>query len=580
MHENVKDILLPLRLLRKGGYRLFSYEERIKKNIDLNMFKDKEQLKAFINGITEDMKGDEILQAKTNTPEELDQIMAREKLAQNMRYSYNEEKLKEPKVDNKQNPYDSIALKSTGVKPKKASEISKKNYELQQKALREKEEKKIRGLIFPNIERLKHLEELTFEKQALIADFEKGFKAMLVYLNKKFPNQVQDIIDPHKLTVNLENISRTKPETNFFMSQLDKALYDLKKMCYEMKLNGLNRILLPITANIEFTTQVKIVYDLHCLIDKIMGDKLKLEQYSFIYHEIEFITKSNFHEELYFFKDKNFIEVGLSKFLFYQALCHSVEVLENIRKNNRLHNVKYDLTDNYFQTTKLNLDSIDEFNSLNFYNFNNYTPEVYNSYSTDLKNKIINDKEILIKEIADIGRFFIFENFIEPDQRDNWIELTNQLIEINKATREDIRDHLLRSSSNRIVEGMALGTESKHQSKNPSRSTSRRNTGMVAKITVTNTKKKKRDSKQSSKESSTNKLTKVAPTKKAEKKKKIERENSIRSGISGDSSKNLIILKDVNISKLKPPIVWNFPIDRIREIQNITRGRIKYEEKE
>ena len=92
-------------------------------------------------------------------------------------------------------------------------------------------------------------------------------------------------------------------------------------MCYEMKLNGLNRILLPITANIEFTTQVKIVYDLHVSMDRIMGDKLKLEQYSFIYNAIDFIAKSNFKDELFLFKDKNFMEIGISKYILYLALC-------------------------------------------------------------------------------------------------------------------------------------------------------------------------------------------------------------------------------------------------------------------
>ena len=124
---------------------------------------------------------------------------------------------------------------------------------------------------------------------------------MLVYLNNKFPLQIPEIIDPHKLTVNLDNIPKNRTETNFYLKQLEKAFYDLKKMCYEMKLNGINRILLPITANIEFTTQVKILYDLHVLIDRIMGDKLKLEQYSFIYNEIDFIAKSNFKDELFFF---------------------------------------------------------------------------------------------------------------------------------------------------------------------------------------------------------------------------------------------------------------------------------------
>ena len=67
---------------------------------------------------------------------------------------------------------------------------------------------------------------------------------------------------------------------------MQDSLYDLKKTCYEMKLNGLNRVLLPISANLDFTTKVKIVYDHHVNIDRIMGDKLKLEQYLFIYNII------------------------------------------------------------------------------------------------------------------------------------------------------------------------------------------------------------------------------------------------------------------------------------------------------
>ena len=149
----------------------------------------------------------------------------------------------------------------------------------------------MRLLIYPNLENLSLSEAIKFERDALVGDFEKGFKAMLVYLNNKFPSQIPEIIDPHKFTVNLENIPKNLNETNFYLKQIEKAFYDLKKMCYEMKLNGLTRILLPITANIEFTTQVKILYDLHVLIDKLMGDKLKLEQYSFIYNGIIFFQR-------------------------------------------------------------------------------------------------------------------------------------------------------------------------------------------------------------------------------------------------------------------------------------------------
>lgn len=114
-----------------------------------------------------------------------------------------------------------------------------------------------------------------------------------------------------------------------------------------MKLNGLNRVLLPISANIEFTTQVKIVYDQHVNIDKIMGDKLKLEQYLFIYNCIDFISKSNFHQELSNTSNKYLMETGISKFIFYEALCHSINVMLKMRDDNRKNEIKYDTIDNF-----------------------------------------------------------------------------------------------------------------------------------------------------------------------------------------------------------------------------------------
>ena len=576
MHENVKDILLPLRLLRKGGYRLFSYEERINKNIDLNMFKNKEQMAIFIKNIKEEFKADEILQAKNNTPEELKQIMQRETQANAMKYTYNEEKIKEQKKD--QNPYDSIALKSDDNNPKtakKANELAKKKFEQQQKAIQDKEDQAKRGLIFPNLEKLTQTEIIKVERDALVADFEKGLKAMVVYLNDKFPLQVPEIIDAHKLTVNLENIPKSKYENKFYLEKLEKVLYDLKKMCYEMKLNGLTRILLPISANIEFTTQVKLVYDLHVLIDRLMGDKLKLEQYSFIFKEIDFIAKSNFKEELFFFKDKNFMENGVSKYIFYQGLCNSVEVMEKMRKNNRKNGIKYDNIDNYFQTTKLSLDSVTEFNSFNLYNFDNYFPEETNSYTPELKKKIALDKITLKDELKRIGRFFILENFMDPDQKDNWIDLTTQLIEINSSVREDIKEYLLRSSSIRVKEHVLSDSKanSKVSSKQPSRSSSRRTTNKhptgyyqnMTKSAVNPQKNPKKN--QGTSQNNLSASTKINKTGKKDwrKKKEISMDN-----VLDDSSTNLIIAKEIKINRFKPPFIWHFPIEKIRELQKKT----------
>ena len=574
MHENVKDILLPLRLLRKGGYRLFAYEERINKNIDLNLFKNKEHMTIFVNGIKEEFKADEILQAKNNTPEELEQIMQRETQANNMKYVYNEEKMKEEKKE--QNPYDSIALKSENnpKTAKKANELAKKKFEQQQKAIQDKEDQEKRKLIFPNLSNLTQTEIIKFERDALVADFEKGFKAMVVYLNNKFPLQIPELIDAHKLTVNLENIPKSRYEANFYMAKLEKVLYDLKKMCYEMKLNGLTRILLPITANIEFTTQVKLVYDLHVSIDRLMGDKLKLEQYSFIFKEIDFISKSNFKDELFFFKDKNFMEIGVSKYIFYQALCNSVEVMEKMRKNNRINGIKYDNIDNYFQTTKLSLDSMTEYNSFNLYNFDNYIAEETKAYTPDLKKQIALDRITLNQELKQIGRFFMLENFMDPDQKDNWIDLTTQLIEINSSVREDIKEHLLRSSSIRVKEHVQNDSKatsrvsSRHASRRNSRSSSRKATNKhpagyyqnMSKSIIPQKNQKKNQGVANNLSMST-KFTKSGK-KDIRKKKEMSMDNVLE-----DSSTNLIIVKDLKISRFKPPFIWHFPIERIRELQ-------------
>ena len=468
---------------------------------------------------------------------------------------------------------------------KKANELAKKKFEMQQKAIRDKQEQAIKKLIFPNMDNLTQSEIIKFERDALVADFEKGFKAMLIYLNNKFPSQIPEIIDPHKLTVNLENIPKSRHECNFYLEKLEKALYDLKKMCYEMKLNGLNRILLPITANIEFTTQVKIVYDLHVSMDRIMGDKLKLEQYSFIYNAIDFIAKSNFKDELFLFKDKNFMEIGISKYIFYLALCKGVQVMEKMRTNNRLNGIKYDNIDNFFQTTKINLDPITEFNSFNLYNFDNFTAEETVAYSSELKKQIVLDRADLNAELKLIGRFFILENFIEPDQKDNWIELITQLIEINSSVREDIKEHILRSSSirthkehsdSKATSRVSSRHGSRRTSRVGSRSTSRKNSIKQNEAEKPNIIKNVINQQKYGKKHHNN-LSMNQKLGKSGKKSALKRRKESINDNSLEDSANIIIWKDIKISRFKPPFVWNFPIEKIRELQKKNHNEISSE---
>ena len=552
MHENIKFLLEPLRLLRKGGYRLFSYEQRLEKNIDLNLFKDKSRFNIFVNHITDEFKFDEIMTAKNNTPEELELIMNTETNQDNLKYVYNEAKvqIKEQKKD----PYAAIATKTNNPIQKLSKKEMKKKMELELQREKEKENKIIHKIVYPNITDLKQKESIKFEKDALIKDFENGFKAMLVYLNQRFLTQVPEVIDPHKITINLEEIPKISKNdsvaTNFYLKKLQESLYDLKKMCYEMKLNGINRILLPISSNIDFTTQVKIVYDNHVNIDRIMGDKLKLDQYLFIYNTIDYVVKSNYHSEIMMGKDKYLMETGMSKFIFYEGLYHSVDVLLKMRKDNKINQIKYDNIDNFFQLTKLSLDSITDFNSFNYYNFDNYIHDVTKSYSTEIKNEINKDKLVLAQEINKFGRFFILENFLDPNEKGNWMELVNQLIEVNSLVREDIRDFLLKDPST-LKKGKIINNESSSLNESNMQSISEHSKKNISPkkrhLTRKNSKNlSKKDLKMSAKSSSKNST------------------NNLKIHIDDDENNSI---KNVNMHRLKPPFVWNFPLWKIKSLK-------------
>ena len=547
MHENLKFLLGPLRLLRKGGYRLFSYEQKFENNIDINLFKDKQRFHFFVNNIPDQFKFDEILTAKNNTPEELDLVMSTETNQDKLKYAYNEQKMEIK--EQKKNPYASVATKTQkGEKLfKKSRKDLKKEFELQLQHEKDKENQVIHKIVYPNLPNLKQKETLIFEKDALVRDFENGFKAMLIYLNERFTSQVPEVIDPHKMLTNLEAIPKLSINNNFptsfYIKKLDQSLYEWKKMCYEMKLNAINRILLAISENGAFTTQVKIVYDNHVNIDRIMGDKLKLKQFLFIYDKIDYIIKSNFHSEFLSAKDKYLMEEGVSKFIFYEGLCHSVEVLEKMRKYNRVNQIKYDNIDNFFQLTQLSMDSITDFNSFNYYNFDGYEHDITKTYATEIKNEIKQNKLILLEEIKKFGIFFIFENFMAPEDKNNWIELVNQLIEINSAVREDVRDYLLKDPKTIKKENnITVESSNFNESTLPDIEQNKKHVSHKKHHILRNS--QRRDSK-------VNNLKKAS-----------SKSNNLNIQIE-DEEEN-INFKSVNIQKLKPPFVWNFPLWRVK----------------
>ena len=551
MHENLKLILLPLRLLRKSAYRLFSIEQQESGNIDLNLFKDKNYLKQLTDGIKEGLKWDEFILKRDVAMEDLDQFLNKNTNPNLFEYHFNNQIIEKEKLE--QDPYESLALKIN--EKDKANNNNDGNNNNKKKGLTPEEKLKIKqmkelhALIYPNIKDLTQKEPTKLIHEALQLDFEKGLFAMIEYLNRKLPSQIPVTINTHKLFVNLNKIPdcRNNQATLYYIKQMDKAIYDLKVKCYEMKLNGLSRILIPITENIEFTTLVKQVYDLHRIINNIMGDYLKYEQYTFFYEKLKYVNQSNLKDEFMTIKNKNFIENGIEKYLVFESMCKGAKSLNNIYDYCKRNKIQFKKED-YFQLSKLNFDTINEFNSEQYY--------YYEKDPNSISNKeIIENKKILDKELKKFGRIFFLENFFPEREKDNWFEAINILSTITELVHEDIRDNILYNTSTLAENDKKLlinfiGT-SKSNSKNSSRAVSRKGSRSNSRITSP---MRKPNSKNKLKENS------------KKKNKNIQRKNTEESYKTIESAEKNKVL-NAKLDQLRPPLVWNFPVKKIEEMK-------------
>ena len=270
LQENIKTILYPLRLLRKAGFRLFSLEKLEGNYQDLVMFQDKKQYKEFVTGIDTFMKKEAYKQKRDFDISQIEQVMGDSLKQEYYEYKWNNKiHVDEPEVelDDKGNP-----------KPKKIERKEKEKKktispEELDKMLQEKERKE---LTLINIKELKEGLPVTFIYEAFQKDFEIGLDAIFKFLNKKVSNQFPFEIEPHKIFVNLNKIpdGRKIPQIEFYLGQLATFLENLKIKCYEMKVNGLVRVKIPIQENTDLVEILKHVYDMHNIIDRILGDKL------------------------------------------------------------------------------------------------------------------------------------------------------------------------------------------------------------------------------------------------------------------------------------------------------------------
>ena len=252
-------------------------------------------------------------------------------------------------------------------------------------------------------------------------------------------------IDTHKIFTNIKFVPKGKIEkaTSFYINRLVDEIEILKEKCYEMKLNGLSRVLMPITENVEIIKVIKEIFDLHVIIDNVMGNYLLYDQYMFIYNSIKLLKQSSLSEQIEQIKNSYFMEESVPKYVFFQSLCHSVKVLEKMKKYYKEEIGRVFRYDDSYQISEHYLDQED--NELIF------AYEIYGPYKRFFVPSLQERKKKLEKEVKQFGRFWLMEGFFNKNDKRLWIEAIELLSNINELVREDIRDSILNSNEKEIL---------------------------------------------------------------------------------------------------------------------------------
>lgn len=564
MHQHVKLILKPLLDLRRAGYRLFSVEKGEENYYDITFFNDTESLKQFIESTKDFFYWEKFIRSKDKDEEKLNKFMERETDQEELKYNFRNDirKIERP---NSVNPYSTNInfnklernKEQTGIINDTDKETAIYNYPKnpghraskrisqreREEFLRKQREK--RELILPNMKDLIQPEPLKLKKEAYQEQFEKGIEEMMVYLNDKKTKDFPFVIDPHKIFVNIKYIpdGTKKDASNFYLSQLIDEIDTLKRKCYEMKLNGITRILMPITRNLEIIESLKNIFDLHNIIDNTMGNYLLYDQYMFIYDSLNFLTTTNYSEQFEILKNRDFMEENIPKYIIYNFIHRSAEILNKMRKHYKeVVGRPFVFEDSY---------QISQHDLMNQDNELIYSYEIYGLAENLFNDAVKEKKKKYDEEVKQFGRFWISEGFFKKEDKNLWLEAINILSEINILVREDIRDYFITGGKKEdFDENDNLNLSSNNSSFIDQNSS-------ISGYSKTKTAKKgKKLLKPLSKKKSLNKTD--------SKTKKNKRKHSSRkySGLSTSEHNKL----PKNINNLRPPSVWNFPIHRLEKI--------------
>ena len=554
MNNHIKLVLKPLLELRKSGYRLFALEREEEFYRDLTVFKDKKDFGQFLTSSVDFFKWEKFKQTRETDEEQLNEFMDKETEPSYFLYSFTDKVREEMKKVNP-NPYATANNFRPADKNTENKGTSKKSKNKEKDLLKALElEKKKKMLIFPNIEILSQKEPTKLKHEAYQLKFEQGLSSMITYLNDKQGKDFPYFIDTHKIFVNIRNIpnGRTQKATNFYLEQIVNQIELLKQKCYEMKLNGLTRVLMPITLNVDIIKVIKEVFDLHNIIDNVMGNYLLYDQYIFIYNSIKFLTQSSVSEQVEKLKNRDYMEDKIPKYVIFQSMCKSVEVLEKMRKYYKEEVGRPFKFEDSYQITKHQLEH--EENAVVF------AYELGDSFKRFLTPELKERKALHDKEVKDFGRFWLMEGFFSKNDKNLWIETIDLLSNINELVREDIRDSFIFPKEKGVGgEGDSLNSSQNSIDLNSSQ------------ISNKGTKKKKNSSKKNSN-------TKLALVRQNSKKEKTKTRGN-RKALSRKKTLTSVDGKKIpdNINAFRPPNVWNYPFHRLFKLKHQNDENIIYD---
>ena len=570
MHRHVKLILKPLLDLRRGGYRLFSIEQMEKENRHLTIFHDKKDLTLFMSSSQNFFEWERYKQSKDPEGEKLNEFINQNISQERLSYHFSSEKRVKENND-KVNPYETNAAFKRDISNFHSKQtINNDTYGNNNNNLilpkirkkKEKKEEKNYGLIiFPNIRILAQPQPNKLKHEAYQLEFENGLNSMIYYLNSRQNKDFPYIIDSHKIFTNINYVPNGKTEvaTNFYISKLIENIEILKEKCYEMKLNGLSRVLMPITENVEFIKIIKNIFDYHVIIDNVMGNYLLYDQYMFIYNAIKFLLNSSKKVQVEQIKERYFMEEAIPKYVFFQSLCHSVKVLEKFKKYYKYEKNRIFQYKDSYQISEHILEHED--NELIF------AYEIYGPHKRFFVKELQERKKKYDKEVNQFGRFWLMEGFFNKDDKNLWIEAIEALSNINELVREDIRDSFLNEKEEKEKDqNKEKGNDFVEDSNN--------------KLKLDDLKKDTNISNKH-KDSSSSSLSSRIYIKKSEKKninlprttnrkKTNEKGNKVfikKKIIIRQQSLNSVDFNKLNIDSFRPPKIWNYPIYRLRKLK-------------